>query len=329
MTERAEAAAGTLLTPAGVEGTAPVPSGRLWALSARRLARNRNVVVGAAMLSVVVAAALLAAVAVAGIAITTIVAITAPSRKYLTRMIVGSGADGAAAAQNSVIGIRLEGNGLKRSPRDWTGPGQGVTVATGNVRSDPAVVTKPLNWLVNGGQPINVVAQFMGTGDVDYEVGVTLEFDDTPYKGEPAPTGSRETLAFESNITAVDASTALSGSWGFDTAPNRVVPDGMSHIAAIDVGVAVDHAGAGSAVFILDLNPGGTDWIKNAGNPRIVVAGGGGALIQVGADSTQSRVYFQLDVDIEVTPGATATVNGEMAGDDLGTVTMGTTLYFE
>lgn len=256
-------------------------------------------------------------------------AVTVPNRKYLTRMIVGSGCDGAAAAQNNVIGVRLEGNGLKRSPRDWTGPGKGVTVATGNVRSDPAVVTRPLNWLVNPNQPINIVAQFMGTGDVDFEIGVTLEFDNEPYMGLPPPRGSRETLAFENNITAVDTSTALSGSWGFDTAPNRVVPEGMSKLIAIDVGLGMDHAGAGSAVFILDLNPAGTDWLVNSGNPRIVVAGGGGALVQAGADSTQADVYFQIDVDIDVTSGSTATVNGVMAGDDLGTATMGTTLYFE
>jgi peptide/nickel transport system permease protein len=62
LSERAEAAPARLVTPAGAEGAAPVPSARLWALSTRRLVRNRNVVVGAAMLSVVVAAALLAGV---------------------------------------------------------------------------------------------------------------------------------------------------------------------------------------------------------------------------------------------------------------------------
>jgi peptide/nickel transport system permease protein len=62
MTERAEAVPGRLLPPAGAEGATPVAAGRLWALSARRLVRNRNVVVGTAMLSVVVAAALLAGV---------------------------------------------------------------------------------------------------------------------------------------------------------------------------------------------------------------------------------------------------------------------------
>lgn len=112
---------------------------------------------------------------------------------------------------------------------------------------------------------------------------------------------------------------------GSTATPSRQVPSGVSEIQHIVASLTSDAAASGSAVFFIRLFGGGISGVQ-----EIVIGAASHIAVQSGADSTGQRsVLFQLeDVNIAVTPGESITVEGEHAGDDLGTAHMLVTLIF-
>lgn len=108
--------------------------------------------------------------------------------------------------------------------------------------------------------------------------------------------------------------------------PSRVVPAGMSRITTLIAAVATDLANADHAVFLLRLTG---DAIKE-GQQTLIIAAGGGALVQAGADpdGLHCPPIILENLDIEVKAGSTITVQAEMAGGDLGDAHMSVTLIF-
>ncbi len=134
-----------------------------------------------------------------------------------------------------------------------------------------------------------------------------------------------KTLTVEGDITAVDTATALI-TQGSVTAPSLSIPAGVKKIDRILVAAAHGVGGAGSAIFLLRL--GGTGVMK--GEQAICFAGAGESTVQAGSDQAPSVCPPLVinDVDIEVAPGNTIRVQGEMMGTDIGTTEMVVTLYF-
>jgi len=134
-----------------------------------------------------------------------------------------------------------------------------------------------------------------------------------------------KTLTVEGDIIAVDTITSLT-TQGSVTAPSLVTPSGVRKIDKLIVGVAAELAAAGDAGYHVRLN--GSAVLK--GEQVITVAAQGGQLPQAGSDqATSGVIFFELDdVDIDVVGSEVITIQGEMAGDGLGTARMIVTLIF-
>lgn len=132
-------------------------------------------------------------------------------------------------------------------------------------------------------------------------------------------------ITVEGDLATVDVATGLT-TQGSVAVPSRQVPMGMSMVKDILIAVAHDSAAAGSAVFALRL--GGVAVQK--GEQVIVIAGAGNIAVQAGSDQAPNVGLLETlrDVDIEVTPGDTINIQGEMDGSDLGTARMVVTLVF-
>lgn len=134
-----------------------------------------------------------------------------------------------------------------------------------------------------------------------------------------------KTLTVEGDITAVDTRTNIT-TQGSVTAPSLVVPSGMTKITKILIAASAEGLADGSAVFLLRL--GGSGVLK--GEQVMTVAAAGRIAVQSGSDSApQVGKLFILDnVDIDVSPSDTVSISAEMAGQDLGTARVVTTLIF-
>lgn len=134
-----------------------------------------------------------------------------------------------------------------------------------------------------------------------------------------------KTITVEGDLTATDAVAALT-TQGSVTIPSRQVPAGVTTIKRIIVAVAADLAAAAAVVFLLRL----TGTAIKGGEQVIVVGAEGGQAVQTGSDQAPSvHDTFELDnVDIEVSAGDTLTIQGEMAGGDVGTARMVVTIVF-
>lgn len=132
-------------------------------------------------------------------------------------------------------------------------------------------------------------------------------------------------ITVEGDLATVDVAASLT-TQGSVTAPSRQVPAGKSKIDSIIVAVAGDGAAQGSGTYALRLGGSG---IKN-GEQVIIVGAAGNIAVQSGSDQAPISMPAIVleDVDIEVSPGDTINVQGEMDGQDLGTARMVVTLVF-
>jgi len=134
-----------------------------------------------------------------------------------------------------------------------------------------------------------------------------------------------KTLTVEGDIVSADTATSLT-TQGSVSAPSLVTPSGVRKIQRLIVGVAADLAAAGDSGYFVRLN--GAAVLK--GEQVITVGAQGGQAPQAGSDqATSGVILFDLDdVDIDVVGSEVITIQGEMAGDDLGTARMVVTLIF-
>jgi len=133
-----------------------------------------------------------------------------------------------------------------------------------------------------------------------------------------------KTLTLEGDLTDVDTETQLT-TQGSVSEPSRKIPEGVSRIDRIIVGVAPDMGVSGAATFFIRL--GGVAVI--GGEQVITVAAAGGQTPQAGADPTGiAPILVELDnLDIQVKSDV-INVSAEMAGSDLGTARIVVTLVF-
>lgn len=111
---------------------------------------------------------------------------------------------------------------------------------------------------------------------------------------------------------------------GSTATPSRVIPAGSHKIDKIICAVCADLANPDHAVFLLRLQGTGME------TQTLIIAAGGGALVQAGADpdGLHCPPIIIEDIDIAVKAGNTITVQAEMAGGDLGDAHIGVTLVF-
>ena len=135
-----------------------------------------------------------------------------------------------------------------------------------------------------------------------------------------------KTLTLEGDLATVDSRTIIT-TQGSVTSPSLVVPSGVKMIKRIIVAAAAEGLADGSAVFFLRL--GGNAVTR--GEQTIMISAAGRIAPQSGSDSAPQycRAWTLEDADIEVTASDTLTVAAEMAGSDLGTGRVVTTLIFE
>lgn len=126
----------------------------------------------------------------------------------------------------------------------------------------------------------------------------------------------------EGEATAVDTKTQLT-TLGSETAPGPLlVPAGASKLAGIII-VACENfaAAAGFSALIRLEGPGLPE------GPETFAALAGGAAVATGGNSAVEAQFIGLDTP--VTPANEILIFGEMAGADVGQVSVGVTLVFE
>lgn len=133
------------------------------------------------------------------------------------------------------------------------------------------------------------------------------------------------TLTVEGDLATVDLRTALT-TQGSVTGPSLVTPPKITKIDRIFVAAAAEGLAAGSASFILRL---GGNAVKD-GEQVITIGAGGYIAPQAGSDEGPSYVTATElpDVDISCASSDTIAISAEMAGQDLGTAHVVTTLFF-
>jgi hypothetical protein len=112
---------------------------------------------------------------------------------------------------------------------------------------------------------------------------------------------SKDYRTREAPITAVDTRTAMNflASATAESPANIPVPKGRTKLVGLLVAAGPDYAATGSAAFFIRLE---------------------------GARRVNAASYVPLDVD--VIPGNTIALSGEMVGADIGTAAIGATLIF-
>lgn len=129
----------------------------------------------------------------------------------------------------------------------------------------------------------------------------------------------------ESDVTAIDTKTELT-TLGSQATPGALqVPQGVSRIAQIiaTIGVLrITATTAAGAVIFLRIEG---DAVSTS--QSIMVAGAGGFTTTSGSEVFSQGAVI-IPTDIPVVPGNTINIFAEMAGADLGTVTVGATLVF-
>jgi len=133
---------------------------------------------------------------------------------------------------------------------------------------------------------------------------------------------AREYRNREGEVTAVDTKTQLTtlGSEG-DPGP-LLVPAGVSRLVGIWVAAASNYGAAGSAsVFVRLEGPGLPE------GPEVIAVGAVGGNSTTGVQSASPARFYELNVP--VTSGNEILVFAEMAGVDVGQVSVAVTLVFE
>lgn len=126
----------------------------------------------------------------------------------------------------------------------------------------------------------------------------------------------------EGEATAVDTKTQLT-TLGSETAPGPLlVPAGAKRILGVFIAACMNMAAAtGYSTFIRLEGPG------LPGGPEVIAGGAGGVPVATGGNFVRESVFVPLD--IPVTPSNEILIFGEMAGTDVGQVSIGVTLVFE
>lgn len=126
----------------------------------------------------------------------------------------------------------------------------------------------------------------------------------------------------EGEATAVDTKSQLT-TLGSETAPGPLlVPSGAKQILGLIVAAAENFAAATSfSAFIRLEGPG------LPGGPEVIAVQAGGAAVATGGNAAILPVMIPLN--IPVTPANEILIFGEMAGTDVGQVSLGVTLIFE
>lgn len=125
----------------------------------------------------------------------------------------------------------------------------------------------------------------------------------------------------EGEATAVDTKTQLT-TLGSETAPGPLlVPTGVSKLVAIIIAASENFAAATSFSALIRLEgpglPGGPETLA-------VLAGG----VPVATGGNFANLAEKIPLDITVTPANEILIFGEMAGTDIGQVSIGVTLVF-
>ena len=125
----------------------------------------------------------------------------------------------------------------------------------------------------------------------------------------------------EGDVTAVDARTQLT-TVGSETAPGPLlVPTGMTHIVAVHVSHISNMAAAtGYSAFIRLEGPG----LMNG--PEAIAVGAGGMAVATGGNFTLKPTRIPLNLPVNV--ANEILIFGEMAGTDVGLLSMNVTLEF-
>lgn len=125
----------------------------------------------------------------------------------------------------------------------------------------------------------------------------------------------------EGTVTAVDTKTQLT-TLGSETAPGPLlVPAAAKSLNAIIAAFAPDFAAAQDAVILVRLEGPGLPE-----GPESFTIGAAGVQVATGGNAADTAK--RLLVDIPVTPANEILVFAEMAGEDIGSVTVGVTLEF-
>lgn len=126
----------------------------------------------------------------------------------------------------------------------------------------------------------------------------------------------------EGQITAVDTKSQLT-TLGSETAPGPlVVPTQATVLKAVIAALATDQAAAADAAFFIRLEGPGLPE-----GPETFTIGAQGVAVATGGHG--SRVAQRFEVNIPITVSNEVLIFAEMAGEDVGTVTIGVTLEFE
>lgn len=234
--------------------------------------------------------------------------------KYVRRVIVATGCDGAASGSIASF-VRLEGDGMVNDELHLA-TGFSIPVATGTSNRAPATISPILNFPVNGGSHIKIYSDSEADAESDLEVGVTLELVSGKEKPTQNEDGEIRTRLFSGDADTVDAVVDLTAKQGSNSNPNKRVPDGVSALRYIKAIYATDEGADGSHVIMLRLKG---DWIEQQPH-TIMVAGGGSIAGQSGSDEGVTRIepFFLDDMNIPVSVGSTIELDGLQVGDDMG-----------
>lgn len=125
----------------------------------------------------------------------------------------------------------------------------------------------------------------------------------------------------EGDITAVDTKTQLT-TLGSESAPGPLlVPAGAKLLKAVITAYATSQAVAADGNFFIRLEGPGLPE-----GPETITIGSQGVAVATGGHGSRTARRFELDVP--VTPANEILIFGEMAGEDIGTATIGVTLEF-
>lgn len=126
----------------------------------------------------------------------------------------------------------------------------------------------------------------------------------------------------EGEATGVDTKTQLT-TLGSETAPGPLlVPAGVSALKGVIIAACENFAAAtGFSAFVRLEGPGLPE------GPEVIGCLAGGVPVATGGNASVPAIVIPLEVP--VTPGNEILIFGEMAGTDVGQVSIGVTLIFE
>lgn len=216
--------------------------------------------------------------------------------------------------------VRLEGPGVDRGLFVVAAGAGGVQVATGGHTLVPSVRI-PVNIKAIEAQEILIFAEALGGDMGTAEIGVTIEFGDTP-----GPEGEiKGEITVEGDIAAVDTLTRLT-TQGSVIAPSRLTPPDAKMLKRVIYAISEDSAADGEVTFILRLSG---DAIKG-GEQTFIIGSASSIAAQSGSDEAAGIMVPQIldNLDLEITPNETLDISIEMAGADIGTATAVITAIF-